>query len=413
MIFDHNQELIGENTPPEVIIWDETMRDGEQAPGVVFSLQQKMELARLMDEAGVGIIDLGFPVVSVEEQETVRAIAGLGLKAETGVTLRAKKEDIDCALKLGIRRGFVFTPTSYLHIKVKFGIDPREHQKAVLETIKYAVDSGMDLCFISEDTTRSDPDYVIPMFNQVVELGVDKLMITDTVGVMVPATMRRFVANIIGRCPRGIRFGIHCHNDFGLATANTLAAVEAGVIMPTVTINGIGERAGNASFEETVMALELIYKIKTGIDLKKIMELSQRVEFFSGLPVPPNKAVVGYNAFRHESGIHVHAMLKELKTYETFPPELLGRQHEFVLGKHSGRSLLRTIREKHRGAENPGNDRWEETLLANLKKNGNNRERKEAFYHSHRDYYRHVLGVTEQDVLRLYDQLHEEFEGPF
>ncbi len=407
MIIDHNRELAGENTPREVIIWDETMRDGEQAPGVVFSIRQKVELARLIDEAGVGIIDLGFPVVSAEEGEAARTISGLGLKAQTGVTLRAKKEDIDCALGLGIRRGFVFTPTSYLHIKVKFGITPQEHRKSVLETIKYAVNSGMDICFISEDTTRSDPDYVIPLFNEVAELGVDKMMITDTVGVMVPTTMRRFVAGIIAGCPRGTRFGIHCHNDFGLATANTLAAVEAGVVMPTVTVNGIGERAGNASFEETVMALELIYKIKTGIDLKKIMELSQRVEFFSGIPVPPNKAVVGHNAFRHESGIHVHAMLKELKTYETFSPELLGRRHEFVLGKHSGKSLIRNILDKHRCAGNPPDDRLEEILLATLKRNGNNRERKEAFYSSHRDYYRQVLGVTEEEVLRLYRELGE------
>lgn len=406
MIVDHNQPFIEKNKFGEVLIWDETLRDGEQSPGAAFSIEQKIELAGLLDEAGVGIIDIGFPVISEEEKETVKIINGMDFKAKTGVTIRAKTEDIDCALELGVRRGFIFTPTSHLHIKTKFGVSLEEHKDSAIKAVKHAVDSGMDVCFISEDTSRSDLEYVIPLFNEIIQLGVDKIMITDTVGVMVPTTIKKFVSSIIERCDRGVQFGIHCHNDFGLATANTLTAVEAGVSLPTVTVNGIGERAGNASLEEIVMALELIYKINTGIDFKKIMPLSQKVERYSGIPVAPNKAVVGYNAFRHESGIHVHAMLKALKTYETFSPELLGRRHEFVLGKHSGKSLIRKIL---RLAPEEAHE-LEELLLNKAKSNHHNNEQKEKMYHEIQEYYKRELGITEEELLNLYIEIRETRE---
>lgn len=401
MIVNNTQQFLEENGIGKVIVWDETLRDGEQCPGVAFSIEQKIELARLLDEAGVGIIDLGFPVISEEEKETVRIINEMEFRAKTGVTLRAKEEDIDCALKLGVQRAFMFTPTSQLHVKTKFGVSLEEHRATVIKAVKHALKSGMDVCFISEDTSRSDLEYVIPLFNEVARLGVNKIMITDTVGVMVPTAIKRFVSYIIERCDRDIQFGIHCHNDFGLATANTLAAVEAGVVLPTMTINGIGERAGNASLEEIVMALELVYKIKTGIDLKKLIPLSQKVERYSGIPVAPNKAVVGFNAFRHESGIHVHAMLKVLTTYETFSPELLGRKHEFVMGKHSGKSLIRKVLH----LDSPDDHELEELLLAEIKSNHSNSSIREEMYHKIQDYYSKELGLTEEGLLNLHRKM--------
>ena len=404
MVIDNSKVFLDQISLQEVVIWDETLRDGEQSPGVAFSIEQKIELATLMDEAGVGIIDIGFPVVSKEEQETVRTINQLGLNARTGVTIRAKKEDVDCALNCGVNYGFMFGPTSLLHIDVKFGMTQQQYKKNVLEAVKYALDSSMELCFIAEDTSRSDLQFIIPFFNELHELGVNKIIITDTVGIMVPTAMKRFTANILDNCSPGIRFGIHCHDDFGLAAANTLAAIEAGVVFPTVTVNGIGERAGNASLEEIVLALELIYKIKTGIDLKKIMPLSQMVERYSGLPVAPNKAVVGHNAFRHESGIHVHAMMKSLKTYETFSPEILGRKHEFILGKHSGRSLIRSII----GTQGKGDEKLEKMLIDKVKKIGNNRFKKEKMYRHISNYYHRELGMTEEEFKSLYREMQKD-----
>jgi len=397
---NNNNRFLEKDKIREVVIWDETLRDGEQAPGAAFSLQQKIQLAELLDEAGVGIIDLGFPVVSEEERQTVKTINRLGLNARTGVTLRAKKEDIDCALNCGIYRGFIFAPTSQLLIHTRFNMEGNTFKEQVLEVVKYALEMGMEVFFISEDTSRSDLEYIIPYFNELYQCGVDKIMITDTVGIMIPTTMKKLTAYIIENCHPGIKFGIHCHNDFGLATANTLAAIEAGITFPTLTLNGIGERAGNASFEETIMALELIYKVDTGIDLKKIMPLSRMVEQFSGLPVAPNKAVVGFNAFRHESGIHIHAMLKALETYETFPPEILGRKREFVLGKHSGRSLIRSILPPQSiGTE------IEDILIDEIKRSDKNGEAKEKMIHQLQQYYMKELGITEDELLNLYHNI--------
>jgi len=405
MIVNHNEQLLQNSALGDVIIWDETLRDGEQSPGVAFTLEEKIAIAELMAEMGVGIIDVGFPVVSKEEQETVKTINNLGLKSQIGVTLRAKKEDIDCALDCGIYSGFIFAPTSELHIKHKFNMDIYEFKELVIKTIEYALNQGMDVYFISEDTSRSAFDYIIPYFNELYSMGVDKIMITDTVGTMLPTTMKNFVTFIREQCHPGIKFGIHAHSDFGLATANTLAAIEAGVVLPTVTVNGIGERAGNASFEETVMALEQIYKFNTGINLKLIKELSRMVERFSGLPVAPNKAIVGYNAFRHESGIHVHGMMKSQKTYESVPPELLGEKHQFILGKHSGRNLIRKILQE-KGIENETAVQY---LTDQIKKMGYQKELKENMHFKIQNYYKKALGVTEDDLLQLIPlELHEE-----
>lgn len=239
-------------------------------------------------------------------------------------------------------------------------------------------------------------DFLVSLFNEIHECGVNKIVITDTVGIMLPSKMKQFMSEIKEKCYQDIQYGVHCHNDFGLATANTLAAIEAGAIYPTVTVNGIGERAGNASLEEIVLALEVLYKCNTGIDLKRIMELSDLVETITGFPISPNKAVVGFNAFRHESGLHVNSLLRSSRTYEPFPPEIIGRKHEFVFGKHCGRSLLRELL-----FNEFDNEDVTETVLETIKCLRTNVKEKRAFVKCLHSYYKHYLGISEEEVLRL------------
>jgi len=401
VIVDYNNQLHKKIFSNEIVIWDETLRDGEQSPGVNFSLEEKTEIAKLLDKIGVGIIDLGFPSTSKEEQKTIRYITRLGLKAKIGVTVRANIEDIKCAIDCGVNTIFLFAPTSKLHIYYKFGMNYEGINNMIFKAIEYAKMHNLDVYFISEDTSRSDFQYIIKLFNQLYDdYGIDKIVITDTIGIMLPFTIKKFVSKIINNCNSNIKFGIHCHNDFGLATANTIAAIESGIVYPTVTVNGIGERAGNASFEETVMILEKIYGYNTGIILKYMNALSSMVELYSGMPVSPNKPIVGYNVFRHESGIHVNAMLKKYETYEPFPPETVGRKRELVFGKHTGRTLI-----KHT-LKNIGitDEAIIEKLYSIVKNTKFEESKKNNIYHLIHDYYKSSLGLTEEQLLNLVDK---------
>jgi len=379
----------------DIVIWDETLRDGEQAPGISFSLDQKLQLAKLLDKAGIGIIDAGFPSVSKIEQQTIQEILKLNLRATVGATIRTNKDDINLAKSIGLKSVFMFAPTSEVQIKHKFNRTPEDFFKEVVDMFEYAISKGLDITFISEDTSRSSLAQIKPLFNELENLGINKIMITDTVGIMYPGLISQLVHDIRSICKPDTQLGIHCHNDFGLATANTLAAIEAGVTLPTLTVNGIGERSGNASFEETVLALESLYKVNTSIDLKMITEISKIVEKFSGIPIPLNKPVVGHNAFRHESGIHVNALLKEPKTYEAFSPGLINRKHEYVLGKHSGRALIRDIMSKN----NISDETILEEILDNVKSLKEQNEIKKEMLKDIYAYYEKVSGLSEQNLL--------------
>lgn len=347
LIHDNSAEYIKNGgLPGRVYMWDETLRDGEQTPGVFFTLNEKIQIAKLLDEMGIFMIDLGFPSVSEEEKKTVKIIANENLNAKTGVTVRANIEDINDALYCDVNRVFIFISTSPLHMKHKLNMDKEGVMKKAIESVEYAKSHGLIVDFISEDTMRSDLNFVSDVFNKVTDCGAEVLMITDTVGVAEPGGIENVVQTIKNNIKNKTKLGIHCHNDFGLATVNTLTAVKMGIIYPTTTVNGIGERAGNAAFEEVVMGLEKIYGIDTRIKAGKLNELSDLVRKCSGVYVSPHKPIVGLNAFRHESGIHVHGLLKNPLTYEPLQPEMVGREREFVLGKHSGTCLIRDLLEK-------------------------------------------------------------------
>ncbi len=333
-----------ENTKPkEIHIIDETLRDGEQAPGVCFSYREKVKLIETMEEAGIDTVDVGLPIVSLNEAKTIKNILSRKWTINLAVSIRAKKQDVDVAMSCGAREAFLFTPVSDLHLTYKFNTTRAEAEERALQSVEYAVQRGLVVNFVAEDTARADMDFIIPLFDRVARAGADKIIICDTVSVLTPEGIKDLCLTIRQKMKERICFGIHCHNDFGLATANTLAAIEAGVEYPTLTVNGIGERAGNASMEEVVMAAGNLLKIKHHVKTEKLYTLAKLVEDYSGIIIAPNKSVVGYNAFRHESGIHVDGILKSLETYEPIRPEEVGRERAFVLGKHSGRSLVRRL----------------------------------------------------------------------
>ena len=323
------------NLPEKILIWDETMRDGEQTPGVAFTPEEKLSIATLLDDMGVPLMDVGIPVVSKEEARGVKAIANAGLDASIMAAARAVRKDVEACVECEVDEIAIFIACSDLHLKYKLNMTREQVKEAAVHETEYAKDHGLKVSFVTEDTFRADLDYVVELYNACIEAGATRAVICDTVGVMTPVGIHWFVEQLRPRF-HPVQLSFHGHNDFGLAVANSLAAIESGVEVPHTCVNGLGERSGNASFEELVMALETLHGQRTGIDVSRIYEVSRLVEKLSGIPVGVNKPVVGYNAFSHESGIHADGVIKHTATYEPIQPERIGRTRQFIYGKHTG-----------------------------------------------------------------------------
>jgi len=326
----------------KIKVHDTTLRDGEQTPGVSLIPDEKLKIAKALDDLGVDIIEAGAAITSEGEQESIKKIANEGLRAEISSFARIVKGDIDAALKCGVDSVFLVSPTSDLHIKYKLGIDRDELLKRTLEAIEYSKDHGLIVDLCAEDGSRSDIDFLKKVLSSAVEYKIDRFTVADTVGIMVPEKIFDILTKL-GKSK--VPLGIHCHDDLGLATANTLSAVRAGASIVDVAVNGLGERAGNASLEEVVMALKLGYGYELDIRTERIASVSDVVEKLCGIPVPPNKAIVGENAFTHEAGIHVDGILKKAETYEAIKPESVGAKRTFVLGKHVGLKAVKKMLE--------------------------------------------------------------------
>jgi 3-isopropylmalate/(R)-2-methylmalate dehydratase large subunit len=324
-------------------IVDCTLRDGEQAPGIAFTLDEKLELAKALSEAGVGTLDAGFPSVSEEEFDTLGQMIGLGLPAKVGATVRATTSDLDLAKDCGLRTVFMFHPASDIHIKYKFGISKPEVEERVARACAYSSKLGLQTFFVAEDSARQDCKWVAKLCDIAAENGAAGAILCDTVGILHPQGITDHVRGVSGAMKSALPLGIHCHNDYGMATANTLAAVSAGCVIVTATVNGIGERAGNAPLEEVVVALEELMQIDTGVNLAALPGLSSLVERMSGFFMSPCKPVVGRNVFTHESGVHVQGMLANPLCYESLAPERVGRTSRLILGKHSGTKLVQHL----------------------------------------------------------------------
>ena len=336
----------------QVHIFDTTLRDGEQSPGASMNTGEKLRLAVQLEKLGVDVLEAGFPAASEGDLDAVSKIAGKLKKTEVAALARTSKEDIDQAWQ-AIRhaakpRIHTFIATSDIHMKYKLKLTPAEVINKTVEAVKYAKSFTDNVEFSAEDGSRSEPDFICKVFEAAIEAGATTVNLPDTVGYAIPEEFADLVKYVKEHTPNINRavLSVHCHNDLGLATANTLSAIRAGARQVEVTINGIGERAGNTSLEEVVMALHTrpnFIPVSTAINTSLIHPTSRLVSMITGIIVQPNKAIVGANAFAHEAGIHQDGVLKNPMTYEIMRPETIGLSaNKLVLGKHSGRHALRT-----------------------------------------------------------------------
>jgi methanogen homocitrate synthase len=339
-----NQFLSLSKTPPlDIEICDVTLRDGEQMPGVVFRADEKLDIAMRLDEIGVEVVEAGFPVVSKAESAAVREICDQGLKAKISALSRSVRRDVDAALDCGVDMISVFIATSDLHLKHKLRMSCPEAIKCALDTVEYAKDHGLIVRFSAEDATRTDFETLKRLYKKAEDYHADYVSVADTVGIMNPRTTYYMISEI--RKVIKIPICMHCHDDLGMALANTIAGAEAGAKQLHTTVNGIGERSGNTPLEELLLALRIHHEIER-YDLTKLKDLSQLVVSYSGIPIAKNKAVVGSNAFAHESGIHVAAVLEEPRTYELYSPEMVGAARHIIIGKHTGAKALKYITQR-------------------------------------------------------------------
>ena len=334
-----------------IIIFDTTMRDGEQSPGATMSLEEKIQIARCFDDLGIDVIEAGFPIASPGDFEAVTEISKVLKKSIPAGLSRATKKDIDaCKDSLSHAKRFrihTFISTSPLHMKHKLNKSPEEVLELIKDSVTYARKFTDDVEWSCEDGTRTDLDFMCKSVELAINCGAKTINIPDTVGYSVPSEFKKIIETLINKVPNINKavLSTHCHNDLGLAVANSLAGVMAGARQIECTVNGIGERAGNAALEEVVMAMRTrndLMPYTTGINTKLLSKASKIVSNATGFPVQFNKAVVGKNAFAHESGIHQDGMLKNRNTYEIMTPESVGvKKTSLVMGKHSGRHAFR------------------------------------------------------------------------
>lgn len=331
------------STAKKISVFDTTLRDGEQTPGVSFTTADKIEIARQLSGIGVSVIEAGFPASSEEEFTTVRAIAAEGLDAVVCGLARSVRGDIDRCIDAGVDMVHVFIPTSEVQ---RTHTIKKTHEEVVAitgEIVRYARDHADKVLFSAMDATRTELPELIEVFETAVSAGATAINVPDTVGIATPSSMKTLISTLRERISCTI--DVHCHNDFGMATANTISAVEAGADQVQVTVNGIGERAGNADLACTTMIIESIFGYNTGIVTERLVETSRMVSRFSGMMVPANWPVTGEYAFSHESGIHSQGVLAHASTFEPgiMTPEMVGHRRRLKLGKHVGRHAVREM----------------------------------------------------------------------
>lgn len=321
----------------QIKVFDTTLRDGEQTPGVSLIPDEKLRIASKLDILGVDVIEAGFAITSPGEMESIKKITSEGLSTEICSFSRPIIKDIDAALNCDVDSINLVVPTSDLHLQYKLHKSREDILNQSIKAIDYAKSHGLIIELSAEDSTRSDINFLESFFKEMISYGVDRICACDTVGILTPDKSYEFY----GRLSKlDVPLSVHCHNDFGLATANSLMGLRAGASQVHGTINGIGERAGNASLEEVIVSLYSLYKYKLNIKMDLLYETSRLVSRLTNIQVPPNKSLVGENAFAHESGIHTDGIIKNSETYEPITPELIGHHRRFVLGKHIGTHML-------------------------------------------------------------------------
>ena len=328
----------------KIRIFDTTLRDGEQTPGISITPGQKVQIAVKLDELGVDAIEAGFPIVSLGEMEAIKTITKIGLNAEVYGLARAVQTDIDAAINCDLKYVHIFIATSDIHMQYKLKMNQEQVREKAVWAVDYAKKHGMQVEFSAEDATRSDRKFLREVFKAVAAAGADRLDIPDTVGYATPQYISQLVKDVVEATIK-VPVSMHCHDDFGLAVANTISGINAGASSAHVTINGLGERAGNASLEEFVMALQCLYNRRHNIKTELLYETSKFISNVMGIIVQPNKAIIGENAFGHESGIHTHGIINNPLTYEPISPDLVGRKRWLQAGKHAGAHGIKAMLE--------------------------------------------------------------------
>jgi isopropylmalate/homocitrate/citramalate synthase len=329
-----------------VIVYDSTLRDGEQTPGVAFTPEQKLTIARMLDEARVHQIEAGFPAISESEVRTIKEISSAGLDADILGLSRVTKGDVDAAVDAGVDLILLFVGTSEIHLKYKLKKSREEVLAMTAEALDHCKARGVPASVSAEDTTRTDPEFLMRFYREAEANGAVRVGVTDTLGCATPEAITELVSRAVKEVK--VPVALHLHNDFGLSTANAIAGVKAGASAVTTTVNGIGERAGNVPLEQFVVALKYLYSLDIGIDCTKMKALSDTICKFSGLHKPRNQPLVGTNVFAHESGIHVAAILNCPMTYESIPPEAVGNERHIIMGKKTGVNYVKRRLEEMR-----------------------------------------------------------------
>jgi isopropylmalate/homocitrate/citramalate synthase len=350
-----NYNRLRKNLPPKlpdrVFIWDETFREGIKAPTVYLTYVEQVRLAKLMDEAGVAIINVGFPAISEDEKRNVKRIVNETFTySKLTASAEATKNSVTACLECGIKEITIESPINGLNLQFKLKLTKEQALQKIVENVDYAKKHGATVNFVLMDGTRTPLEDILEVFEAAANAGAIRLAIADSVGFMRPLSMRYLMSHIRDGLPDAIRkkvpLSIHCHNDFGLASANTLAAMEEGVAYLHTCIAGFGERAGIAPFEEVVTAAELLYNIDTGIDMGKIYRLAQSAEKAFALPIQFHKPIIGENIFTHEVEEEVEEMMAQPLVFEPFPPEIVGRETMIFIGRNTGQTLIQKLLEK-------------------------------------------------------------------
>jgi len=328
----------------DVLILDSTLREGEQAPGVSFTMRQRLQIAWMLDYFGVDAIEIS-PIISPDHKESCKRLIKAGLSANIVAHVRALPEDIDVALDCDAKWVAVYHSISDVHLKHKLRISREEAIRRAVNAVEYAKSHGLHLRFTLEDASRADPSFLKMICKEISDAGVDRIGLPDTLGILRPKGMYNLVK--IVRDIVDTPIDVHCHNDLGLATANSLAGYEAGASQIHVTINGLGERVGIAPLAEVVMALTIIYNKKLKVKLNMLKELSDLIEMYTGVKTPESKPLVGENAYKHKAGTHIAAIIRNPAAYELVPPRIVGNKRRIIFGelsgKHGAAFLLRLL----------------------------------------------------------------------